>query len=55
MFTFQDFQDEVKNGGVAKAVAVAITSHKYSDDYKMAAEYAEEHLFAWERHFIPGR
>ena len=38
MFTFQDFQDEVTNGGVAKAVAVAINSHKNSDDYKMAMD-----------------
>lgn len=38
MFTFQDFQSEVNSNGVAKAVAVAINSHKSSDDYKIAID-----------------
>lgn len=38
MFTFQDFQNEVTSGGVEKAIAVAINSHKNSDDYKMALD-----------------
>lgn len=38
IFTFQDFQNEVNNNGVAKAVAVAINSHKESKDYKMAMD-----------------
>lgn len=38
MFTFQDFQKEVSSNGVAKAIAVAINSHKESDDYKMATD-----------------
>ena len=38
MFTFQDFQTEVEKSGVTKAVAVAINSHKASDDYKMALD-----------------
>lgn len=38
IFTFQDFQNEVNSNGVAKAVAVAINSHKESKDYKMAMD-----------------
>ena len=38
IFTFQDFQNEVNDNGVAKAVAVAINSHKESKDYKMAMD-----------------
>ena len=38
IFTFQDFQNEVNSNGVAKAVAVAINSHKASNDYKMAMD-----------------
>lgn len=38
MFTFQDFQKEVSSNGVAKAIAVAINSHKESDDYKTAVD-----------------
>lgn len=38
IFTFQDFQNEVNDNGVAKAVSVAINSHKASNDYKMAID-----------------
>lgn len=38
IFTFQDFQNEVNDNGVAKAVSVAINSHKESKDYKMAMD-----------------
>lgn len=38
IFTFQDFQNEVNNNGVAKAVGIAINSHKASNDYKTAMD-----------------
>jgi len=38
MFTFQDFQTEAEKSGVAKAVAIAINSHKASEDYKTALD-----------------